>query len=106
MVDDENPDVPPPETTSGVPWYREEDYPRIRKALRDPDLPEAYADWLRGAEAEERALRAEGKIVARVVIDDLDEFFSWCLDRRLAPEWADRRSEFVLWKLFERWVRE
>jgi hypothetical protein len=104
MVNDENPNVPH-ETTSGVHWYLEEDYPHIRQVLRDPDLPAAYADWLKGAEDEERALRAEGKIVVRVVCDP-DEFFSWCLDRSLTPEWTERRCDFVLWKLFEQAMRE
>ena len=65
MVDDDlnlNPDIPPSEITSGIAWYREEDYQRIRGVLKDPDMPVAYADWLKEAEDWERTLQAEGKI--------------------------------------------
>lgn len=93
-----NPDVPPTEITTGVAWYRKEDYPRIREIIRDRDLPPTHAEWLTQAESEERELQSEGKVVARIVADP-EEFFSWCMDKRLTPEWT-ARSEFVLWKLF------
>lgn len=99
--DEINPDIPPPEIISGVPWYREEDYPRILEVMRDPDLPSTHAEWLRQAESEERKLQGEGRAVVRIVINS-KEFFSWCLEKGLTPE-STACSDFILWKL---WMAE
>jgi ribosomal protein S19E (S16A) len=45
----------------GIPWYRREDYPRIRKIMAEGErFPEAYDDWLHRAEAVERRIAVSG----------------------------------------------
>jgi len=62
----------------GIPWYRREDYPRIRKIMADGErFPEAYEDWLHRAEAVERRIAASGVPAIRAMIDP-EQFLIWC----------------------------
>ena len=57
------------EVTSGVSWYRREDYQTILDVIEDAGLPGTYDAWLKDAESEERDSQGMGRIVVRVMID-------------------------------------
>jgi hypothetical protein len=53
-----------------VPWYREEDYPQIRKIMSDGSrFPETFQEWLRGSNWEVQALERLGHSIQRVHIE-------------------------------------
>lgn len=67
----------------GMPWYRREDYPRIRAIMADADrLPVGFDEWEKKAEAFERDVKRGGKIVVRAIVDP-DTFPAWCRERSL-----------------------
>jgi hypothetical protein len=82
----------------GVAWYREADWPRIKKLFPDADqLHETYAEWLKFAEESVKRLARSGMTVERVVID-IDDFLGWCLIHNRARD-AKARTEYVTEKL-------
>jgi len=78
----------------GIPWYRREDYPRIRKIMADGErFAEAYDDWLHRAEAIERRIAANGVPAIRAVIDP-GQFLIWCEIRALKCD-SQARGRFA-----------
>jgi hypothetical protein len=82
------------ETTLGVAWYRESDWPRVKSLFADADdLHDSYAEWLQAAESLVGHLGQNGVAVERYAID-LDRFSGWCSARDLNPD-AAARSAYV-----------
>lgn len=78
----------------GIPWYTEQNYPRILEVMEDAHLlPSTYAEWRERAEAVHRDLERQRVIVYRVDIDP-DSFAAWCRARGLNVD-ASGRSEFA-----------
>lgn len=62
-----------------VPWYRREDYERIRGLMHDPEsLAETYDGWLMAAESNEAEARRVGIAVVRVTVEP-EAFTQWCM---------------------------
>lgn len=61
-----------------APWFNREDYDAI-KALcgDDPDLPDAFDEWLKGAAELLSKEESRGTIRYKVVVDP-KEFSAWC----------------------------
>jgi hypothetical protein len=79
----------------GIPWYRREDWARLKTVLSDAAaLHENFEDWEREAVNVEWTLRLQGNQVERVVID-VTAFGTWCLLRG-RPTDAAARSEYAL----------
>jgi hypothetical protein len=77
-----------------VPWYRREDYARIREIMEDADsLAPSYDHWLTAAENNEAEARRVGVQVVRVPVDP-ETFTRWCVDRGSART-RTARVEFV-----------
>jgi hypothetical protein len=69
--------------TTGIPWFREEDYARILHVMDDARLlPARHADWQKQAIAAEQRLQAMGVRTLRVVIEPFG-FADWCRARGL-----------------------
>ena len=80
----------------GFPWFRREHYATLRVLLEDGDeLPRAYAEWLKEAEAARQSLARYGAHVIRAYIDPL-EFSEWCLSRALKFD-AAARAQYADW---------
>ena len=74
----------------GVPWYRREDYGKIRSVMEDADsLASSYDQWLLAAESSEAEARRVGIEVVRVTIEP-EAFTQWCLERGAARTRAAR----------------
>jgi len=79
---------------TGIPWYRREDYRRIREIMTDRDkLHTAHRDWEKAAESLEAHLKGQGHVVVRAVIDP-EQFVIWCAARGLNID-AQARSRFA-----------
>jgi len=82
----------------GFPWYRREDYERIRALMVDGHtLPATFEKWFYAADKGARRLQDSGHIVERVHLDP-DEFPEWCRQRGLDLDSEARRrfaAEFV-----------
>lgn len=86
----------------GIPWYRREDYARIRRTMRDgAKLPARYADWLRAAEATQKQIEGQGIVAERVYLDPRG-FAEWCRARGLDID-ADARMRFASAAVAERY---
>lgn len=85
----------------GMAWYREEDWPEIKRIMSDAyKLHATYAEWFKSATAGEQHLKQQGIIVERVYIDPR-EFPAWCRARGLNADAAARMrfgNEFVFQK--------
>jgi len=74
----------------GLPWYRREDYPRIREMMSDRhNLAPTYDQWLAAAENNESVGLQAGLGIARVMIEP-DAFARWCAQKSLEPGSAAR----------------
>jgi len=76
----------------GLPWYRREDYPRIRDMMDDRhNLAPTYDAWLAAAENNESVGRSAGLIVTRIMIEP-DAFAGWCAEKGVEPDSAARMA--------------
>jgi hypothetical protein len=76
----------------GLPWYRREDYQRIREMMTDPHtLAPTYETWLAAAENNEAVGREAGLQVRRILIEP-DAFAQWCAEKGVEPNGAARRD--------------
>ncbi|WP_018262243.1 hypothetical protein [Methylobacterium sp. WSM2598] len=74
----------------GMPWYRAEDYARLRALMQDADrLPTSHEAWRVSAEQVEGEVTRSGVAVVRVVVEP-DEFAAWCNERGLRADGAAR----------------
>ncbi|QRM30109.1 hypothetical protein [Microvirga sp. VF16] len=74
----------------GLPWYRREDYPRIRDMMADRhNLAPTYNAWLAAAQNNEDVGRQAGLRIARIIIEP-DSFAKWCAERGVEPGSAAR----------------
>ena len=74
----------------GLPWYRREDYPRIRAMMSDRhNLAPAYKQWIAAAENNESVGRQAGLDIVRVMIEP-DAFVHWCAEKGVEPGTAAR----------------
>lgn len=79
---------------TGVCWYTESQWARIKETATDPERFEAtYEEWSAMAEGELLHLSKAGIIPAKVLIDP-DEFFAWCKEKS-RPNDASARAEYV-----------
>jgi hypothetical protein len=64
--------------TIGIPWYRQDDYERLRAMFKDGwKLPDTFDDWLASAQAKQDELAWRGELVERAYIDP-KTFPEWC----------------------------
>ena len=71
-------------TRIALPWYRREQYARLRELSVDPDnLQPSYDEWLASAERSEQELRSAGAQVTRVDVD-VELLQGWCAERGLS----------------------
>lgn len=85
---------------TGMAWYKEHDYSRIRNIFDDGDkFPNTYAKWLDQAQNNFNYLCAKGNTVIKVYIDP-DTFPHWCIERGLGIN-ASSRIEFSSIKALE-----
>jgi hypothetical protein len=90
-----------PSMVLGFAWYREQDWPRVKRQFPDADeLHDSYAEWLASAQAAMRTIRRSGTRAEPFVIN-LDDFLGWCAIRGREPD-AKSRSEYVAEKLSAR----
>src|SRR5687767_3308506 len=76
----------------GLPWYRREDYPRIREMMADRhNLAPSYENWLAAAENNESVGRQAGLHVTRILIVP-EAFAQWCTEKGVEPDSAARRD--------------
>lgn len=87
-----NPDI-------GIPWYRGEDWDEVKRVMASPEsLHDTYVEWLVSAEEVERAMKAQGFRVKRVILD-LQAFLAWCAAEGCTPDgpararWAVEMAE-------------
>lgn len=68
---------------TGIPWYRKEDYVRLKNLFIDGhDLPLTFDEWQQQAQDLFDGLKSKGHIVEKVYIEP-DPFTDWCLRRGL-----------------------
>lgn len=76
----------------GLPWYRREDYQRIREMMADRhNLAPTYESWLAAAENNETVGREAGLHVSHILIEP-EAFARWCTERGADPDSAARRD--------------
>jgi hypothetical protein len=76
----------------GLPWYRREDYSRIREMMADRhNLASTYETWLAAAENNETVGRQAGLHVTRILIEP-EAFAQWCAEKGMEPDSAARRD--------------
>jgi hypothetical protein len=74
----------------GVPWYRAEDYGRLRQMVSDPHaMAPAYEAWRASAENNEQVARDAGLTIVRVIVEP-DAFAAWCTERHLVLDGGAR----------------
>jgi hypothetical protein len=62
----------------GIPWYREEDFDRLRAMFSDGSkIGTTFGGWLHSAEAVYEKLTSEGHVVVKAYIDP-ETFPKWC----------------------------
>lgn len=78
----------------GIPWYRRDDYERIRAVMVDGHrLPPTFAAWLKAAQQVIEQLHRQGAVAVKAHVDP-DAFVSWCAARGLQVD-ADARQQFA-----------
>jgi hypothetical protein len=76
----------------GLPWYRREDYPRIREMMADRhNLASTYETWLAAAENNESVGSQAGLHVTRILIEP-EAFAQWCAEKGMEPDSSARRD--------------
>jgi hypothetical protein len=84
-----------------IAWYREQDWPRLKRQFPDADeLHDSYAEWLASAQAAMRTIRRNGARAAPFIVD-LNDLFGRCAIRGRDPD-ANSRSEYVAERLSAR----
>lgn len=77
---------------AGIPWYRREQYERVRREMTDGGkLHASFDDWLRAAEQTEQQLKRRGITTVRAHID-MDQFVAWCRERGLNVDASGRNT--------------
>ena len=83
----------------GVPWYRREDWPLLRRLFVDADkLHGRWEDWQAAAVTGEYLMRQDGHRVVRAEIRP-KPFAAWCkalgipADARARARWANDAAE-------------
>ena len=83
-----------------IPWYRPEDYARLKEMFEDSDkLPDTHGQWLEMAERVVRQMSDQGLRVIKIVIDP-DTFPEWCRENDQALD-AKGRMAYANRKAFE-----
>jgi hypothetical protein len=76
----------------GLPWYRREDYSRLREMMSDRhNLAPTYDQWLAAAENNESVGRQAGLEIVRVMIEP-EAFARWCAEKGMEPGSAARKG--------------
>jgi hypothetical protein len=79
-----------------APWYRREDYKRIRSIMDDGSkLPRTFDEWEKVAKAQLASAAKQGVIIKPVILDP-DEFFAYCKDEKLSQRGSRERSMFAI----------
>jgi hypothetical protein len=77
-----------------MPWYRPDEYARLREGMSDPHaMAPTYEAWRMAAEHNEQVAKDAGIGVVRVFIE-YERFSFWCAERDLALDGA-ARMKFV-----------
>jgi hypothetical protein len=73
-----------------APWYRREDYERIRGMMDDIDnFPETFDEWNDLAESQLADFVAQGMPVEKVIVDP-DRFAAFCAQAKIKPDYQAR----------------
>jgi hypothetical protein len=79
-----------------APWYRREDYARIREIMDDGDgLPATFDDWERAAKDQLTAVVARGIEIKPVILEP-EEFLAYCEREKLPRRGSRERSMFAI----------
>lgn len=83
-----------PIRVTGMPWFRREDFPRIKSLMEDGQrLHRTWEEWHAAAQKGEQSLQAQGHVVHRAVLLP-DEFVAWCAARGIGLN-AKSRMHFA-----------
>jgi len=78
--------------TVGVPWFRRDDYNRVRDVMVDAHaLPASFDVWLIHAENMWQEILRLGAVPIRIHID-VDRFLAWCKHRNTRPDCSARKT--------------
>lgn len=70
----------------GMAWYREDEYPRLRKAMTDGHvLHLTYSEWLKAAKQGLKRYEQSGIRVIRADLK-LGDFLTWCASLNIKPD--------------------
>jgi hypothetical protein len=79
-----------------APWYRREDYVRVREIMDDRDvLPRTFDEWERTAKEQLAELAARGIEITPVIVDP-DEFLAYCEREKLSRRGNRERGMFAI----------
>jgi hypothetical protein len=79
-----------------APWYRREDYERIRKIMDDgAKLPRTFDDWERMAKNQLASAAAAGVVIKPVILDP-EQFLAFCEREKHAQRGNRERGLFAI----------
>jgi hypothetical protein len=79
-----------------APWYRREDYDRIRSIMDDGSkLPPSFDEWERVAKAQLAAAATHGIEIKPVILEP-DEFLAYCEREKLPQRGSRERNMFAV----------
>ena len=86
----------------GFPWFRREDFPRIKAIMEDSQkLHDTWEGWHAAAQEGEKKFKAQGHIVYRAVLLP-DEFIAFCKAKGIALD-AKARMNFSAFLTHEKY---
>lgn len=69
-----------------APWYRREDYQRVRTMVRDKgNFPDTFEEWEQIAQSQLAQCHAQGMAVEIAILDP-DGFAAYCADAKVQPD--------------------
>ena len=81
---------------TSIAWYKPEQWERLIEVSEDRnDLEKTYNEWEAQAEEKLKALRSEGIITKKVLVD-VEALLAWCNERGVKVS-GSSRSEYVAW---------
>lgn len=84
-----------PTISIAAAWFRRQDYDAVKAlAPHDPNLPDAFDEWLDLATQQLAQLEAEGVVVEKVVVEPR-QFAAWCRRRKVEPDQHARAAYAV-----------
>jgi hypothetical protein len=79
-----------------APWYRREDYERIRKIMDDgAKLPRTFDEWEQTAKSQLASAAAAGVVIKPVILEP-EQFLAFCKREKHARRGHRERSRFAI----------